>query len=222
MQPETTLTNEFKRDTTLIDKSVNLSTSLARTQAAGKIPSILSSASLNRGTITQGGGTSRYILALNFIELIMDCKNHEQFIGTARLNSSSSLFFKTKFLGSAHQTKFYAQKAGNLNNPSRFRHQLGMALFELNKTMLLKIDLSNQAEIEEAFSKPLELQLWNKVPAKDMYRQADEENLLGSFFIELNELPRAHNVRTKNQKMEKFNCHEGYFVMHDFKKERVS
>jgi hypothetical protein len=121
-----------------------------------------------------------------------------------------------------YQTKFYANAAGNLENPSQFRQALDLAVFSLNKAILLKIDLGNQSEVEEAFSRPLELQLWHKVPARDTYRQNDVENHVGSFFIEMNELSKAHNIRTKNQKTEVFNCHEGYFTMHDFKREHVS
>lgn len=141
---------------------------------------------------------NNYILALNFVELIMDIKNHEEFITISRQNAQSSLFFKTKFLGMNHQTKFYAKQTGNLDALSRFKQNLGMAIFDLNKTILLRVDLGNQAEVEEAFGRPMELQLWHKVPARDIYRQNDVEKLLGTFFIELNELPRVTNARTKN------------------------
>jgi len=43
--------------------------------------------------------------------------------------------------------------------------------------------------------------------------------LIGSFFIELNELPKFHNRRIKSQS--NFVCHESYYTMYDFKMEKV-
>ena len=57
--------------------------------------------------------------------------------------------------------------------------------------------MSNQSEIEEAFAKPLEIQLWYKKEATNKYSQADQEQLLGSFFVELNELSKVRNRRVK-------------------------
>ena len=110
------------------------------------------------------------MLAINFLELIMNAKHHEQLIQQSLKSVSSSLYFTCKFLGLNYQTKFYANSSGNLETPTQFRQALNLAVFRLNKTILLKIDLGCQAEVEEAFSRPLELQLWHKVPARDTYR----------------------------------------------------
>ena len=72
-----------------------------------------------------------------------------------------------------------------------------MANFSIDKTILLPLDLTDQATIESAFGCPLEIQLWNRVTSNVPYRQPDSEDLLGSFFIELNELPKTTNLRVK-------------------------
>lgn len=46
--------------------------------------------------------------------------------------------------------------------------------------------------------------------------------MLGSFFIELNELTKTHNTRVKSSSEGKFLCYEDYFTMHDFRREKVS
>ena len=68
---------------------------------------------------------------------------------------------------------------------------IDMACFGVNKTILLPLDLADQAAIEGAFGRPLEIQLWNRVTSAVPYRQPDSEDLLGSFFVELNELPKV-------------------------------
>ena len=69
--------------------------------------------------------------------------------------------------------------------------------------------------IEQAFARPLEIQLWQKITAKESYKQADSEDLLGSFFIELNELPRSLNMRVKGIVQSRFVCSESYYTMYD-------
>lgn len=66
-----------------------------------------------------------------------------------------------------------------------------MACFEIAKTIFLPVDLNDQRQVEQAFACPLEVQLWHKITSQRAYRQADEEKLIGSFFIELNELPKV-------------------------------
>jgi hypothetical protein len=61
----------------------------------------------------------------------------------------------------------------------------------------LPFDLHDQAMVEKAFACPLEVQLWHRVTSQRPYRQPDEEKLIGSFFVELNELPRVQNTRIK-------------------------
>ena len=74
---------------------------------------------------------------------------------------------------------------------------LNLANFSVNKTILLTLDLADQASIESAFGCPLEIQLWNRVTSSVPYRQPDSEDLLGSFFVELNELTKIKNLRVK-------------------------
>ena len=108
---------------------------------------------------------------------------------------STLLFLKFKFLGNTYQTQFisldensYAQKGMSMQ--SLFMKTINMVCFEISKTVFLPIDLSDQAMVEKAFACPIEVQLWHRVTSQRPYRQPDEEKLLGSFFVELNELPR--------------------------------
>ena len=68
---QSTIENEFKRDATLIDKSVNYSTSMQRAQ--GVMPASIGG--VNTSIAAPLGGT-RYLLAVNFVELIMNSKHH--------------------------------------------------------------------------------------------------------------------------------------------------
>ena len=45
---------------------------------------------------------------------------------------------------------------------------------------------------------------------------------MGSFFVELNELPKIQNKKIKGHRHEHFLCHESYFTMYDFKNEKVT
>lgn len=92
---------------------------------------------------------------------------------------------------------------------------LNLAAFEIKKTILLRLDLSDQATIESAFGCPLEIQLWNRVTSAIPYRQPDSEDLLGSFFVELNELPKTTNLRVKGVRQQKFVCSESYYTLYD-------
>jgi hypothetical protein len=108
-------------------------------------------------TVAGPRGGTKYILAINFLELIMNANYHRPLIQQSLNTSTSSLYFTCKFLGMNYQTKFYANVAGSLENPSQYRQALDLAIFSLNKAIMLKIDLGNQTEVEEAFSRPLEL-----------------------------------------------------------------
>ena len=97
-----------------------------------------------------------------------------------------------------------------------------MANFSIDKTILLPLDLTDQATIESAFGCPLEIQLWNRVTSNVPYRQPDSEDLLGSFFIELNELPKTTNLRVKGIRQQKFTCNESYYTLYDTQRDKVS
>ena len=57
--------------------------------------------------------------------------------------------------------------------------------------------MSDLAQIEGAFGKPLEIQLWHKVESQRTYEKPIKEQMLGQFFVELNELPKMNNRRLK-------------------------
>ena len=97
-----------------------------------------------------------------------------------------------------------------------------MMCFDISKTVFLPLDMGDQGMIEQAFARPLEIQLWQRITAKEAYKQADSEELLGSFFIELNELPRAMNMRVKGVVQSRFICSESYYTMYDANKDGVS
>jgi len=87
---------------------------------------------------------------------------------------------------------------------------------------MLPLDLADQATMESAFGCPLEIQLWNRVTSSIPYRQPDSEDLLGSFFIELNELPKVQNLRVKGCRQDKFTCSEMYYTLYDTQRDQVS
>lgn len=107
---------------------------------------------------------------------------------------------------------------------SSFMKAIGMACFDISKTVFLPIDLNDQAMVEKAFACPVEVQLWHRitVTSQRAYRQPDEEKLIGSFFVELNELSRSSNFRVKGGQQDRFICHEGYYTLHDAKKQGIS
>ena len=74
---------------------------------------------------------------------------------------------------------------------------INMITFDIAKTVFLPIDMSDQKQVEQAFACPLEVQLWHRITSQRPYRQPDEEKLIGSFFVELNELPKIQNMRIK-------------------------
>ncbi len=94
-----------------------------------------------------------------------------------------------------------------------------MMTYDVNRTIFVEVDMSDTYAAEQLFATPLEVQLWHKVTAEVRYAQPSTEELIGSFFVELNELPKFHNRRVKAQP--NFVCHESYFTMYDFKMEKV-
>lgn len=136
-----------------------------------------------------------------------------------KADKNSSLYLKFEFAGKTYQTKFMALTRDT--NP-RLMHEVNMMTLEVNKTVFLDIHMGDPREVEEAFARPLEVQLWHKVASQQRYAQPDREEQVGSFFIELNELPKSQNKRIKGHRHDEFLCHEGYFSMYDFRGERVS
>lgn len=72
--------------------------------------------------------------------------------------------------------------------------------FDVNRTVFVDIDMDNTFEVEDAFGRPLEIQLWHKVTSEQKYAQPSHEDLVGSFFVELNELPKVQNKKIKGHR----------------------
>lgn len=67
---------------------------------------------------------------------------------------------------------------------------LDLQVININKTFFIELDFKNQPQMETALGKPLEIQLWHKIESAQHYQKAEHESLLGSFFIELNEVTK--------------------------------
>ena len=223
----TTQNQSSIRATTMIDKSVNLRNSFANqgedfARAATTLAPVIQSSI---------GQSDRQILALSFNELILHNRNSvlDDSFSLGTKSKAALLYLKFKFLGESYQTKFmslqedqFEQRGGVGAIQSTYMRALNMMCFDISKTIFLPLDMSDQGMIEQAFARPLEIQLWQRITAKEPYKQADSEDLLGSFFIELNELPRAMNMRVKGIVQSRFICSESYYTMYDATKDGVS
>lgn len=156
--------------------------------------------------------SNQFLLGLNFVELVFKNKEHHLFTS----NEQSYMYLKFRFLGQTYQTKFVSNQAA-LHN-SAFLKSLQLSVLDIKKTVFIEVDLLRQAEMEEAFSKPLEVTLWLKREHPTLrYHQPELEVMLGSFFIELNELGKMKNKRVKDQNG-LIQAHEGYFSLYDYQK----
>ena len=101
-----------------------------------------------------------------------------------------------------------------------------MQKFDISKSTFIDIDMGDQLQIEQAFGKPLEVQLWHKIESMRSYEKPIKEEMLGQFFIELNELSKITNKRLKAQQTKqqpgKFQAYEGYFSLHESKRDILS
>jgi len=57
--------------------------------------------------------------------------------------------------------------------------------------------MADSEGVEQAFGKPLEIQLWHKIESNRTYEKPIKEEMLGQFFVELNELSKITNRRLK-------------------------
>lgn len=97
--------------------------------------------------------------------------------------------------------------------------------FEIAKSNFIELDMCEPSEIEQAFGKPLEVQLWHKIESVRTYEKPIKEEMLGQFFIELNELSKVNNKRLRDQESGtpgRMLCYEGYFSMHETKRDTLS
>ena len=200
--------------TTLIDKSVTLRNSMdlnRQAHATSSGPDFNSRAdsslamSLKQPKKESEAGNKK-ILALNFVELILADRQTllDYSYEMGGKGKASLLFLKFRFLGQTYHSKFislnenkFESRGGVHQIQSPQMKALNLASFDIKKTILLTLDLADQSMIENAFGCPLEIQLWNRITSAVPYRQPDSEDLLGSFFVELNELPKVQNLRVK-------------------------
>ena len=70
-------------------------------------------------------------------------------------NDQSYMYLKFRFLGQTYQTKFVSNQ-GTLQN-SVYLRSLQISVLEIKKTVFIEVDLLRQGEVEEAFSRPLEV-----------------------------------------------------------------
>jgi len=127
---------EQLRSATLIDRSVVLNHIRDKT------------GTLERSR--EGSDKCTYYLAMNFVELILqDRPELLEVMQHMELRSMSTLLFlKFKFLGTSYQTQFvsldessYAQKGQTMQ--SQFMKTIGMACFDICKTVFLPVDLND-------------------------------------------------------------------------------
>jgi len=131
-----------------------------------------------------------------------------------QLSQSCHFYLKFSLLGHNYQTKFLSNRGVQTD----FFKSVNMKVFSIGRTVFVNVNLANQKEMEQAFSKPLEIQLWFKKDSLTRYKQPEEETMLGSFFVEINELSKINNRRVKvNDGV--FQAFEGYFSLYDFQKE---
>jgi hypothetical protein len=101
--------------------------------------------------------------------------------------------------------------------------KLKLQRLPIGKSAFIELDLSDLAATEEAFGKPLQIQLWHKVESTRTYEKPVEEACIGQFFVELNDLVRQPSRRLKTEHNPdlpgKFDVFEGYFTMHDAAKD---
>ena len=97
---------------------------------------------------------------------------------------------KYKFLNQVHQTRFLSSQTGNSLSPLNILlDKLHLQKLSIQKSNFIEIDVADQELVEEAFGKPLQIQLWHKIESVRTYEKPIKEQMLGQFFVELNELP---------------------------------
>jgi len=96
---------------------------------------------------------------------------------------------------------------------------------DIGKSTFIDLNMADSNSIEQAFGKPLEIQLWHKIESTRTYEKPIKEELIGQFFVELNELSKMTNSRLKEQNENmpgKFQCYEGYFSMHESRRDKIT
>ena len=159
---------------TLIDKSVTLRNSMdmnrqAQVTSSGPDFNSRATGSLTaslKGKQPQPDLGNQKILALNFVEIVLAERQNllDYSFQMGKKGKASLLFLKFKFLGQTYHTKFislnetqFEPRGGVQQIQSPQMKALNLAAFDIRKTILLPLDLADQAMVEAAFSCPLEI-----------------------------------------------------------------
>lgn len=93
-------------------------------------------------------------------------------------------------MNQVHQTRFLSSQTGNALSPLNILlDKMNLQKLSIQKSNFIELDIYDNQLIEEAFGKPLQIQLWHKVESMRTYEKPIKEQMLGQFFVELNELP---------------------------------
>ena len=143
---------------------------------------------MRTGQVSRGlAQRQKVIIGLDFIELLI--KNRRQ-LTQQSAGQVSRFFLKYKFLNQVHQTRFLSSQTGNSLSPLNILlDKLHLQKLSIQKSNFIEIDVADQELVEEAFGKPLQIQLWHKIESVRTYEKPIKEQMLGQFFVELNELP---------------------------------
>ena len=161
---------------TLIDKSIALASQIKLGSA--------SQVELKR---------TKFILGLNFIELLL--KGRQSLLKQPQ-GLVQKFFLKFRFSSQNHQTKFLGADSSKVLEPlDLLLLKMNLQKLQIKKSVFVEMDFKDQLAMEEAFGKPLEIQLWHKVESTRSYEKPIKEEMLGQFFVELNELTKLTNRR---------------------------
>jgi hypothetical protein len=191
--------------TTLIDKSITLTNQL------------------RLGTMSRvQARKERCILGLNFVELIL---KDRAALAKQVTGQTQRFFLKYRMFNQTFQTKFIGADATNsLDSLNILLDKLKMRRFDISKSNFIDLDMTDSDLMEAAFGKPLEIQLWHKIESVRTYEKPIKEEMIGQFFVELNELSKITNRRLKENNESvpgRFQVYEGYFSMHESKRDRI-
>ena len=116
-------------------------------------------------------------MGLDFIELLL---KNRRVLTQQSPGHVSRFFLKYKFLNRVHQTRFLTSQTGNsLSALNILLDRLNLQKLSIQKTNFIEIDVADQDLVEEAFGKPLQIQLWHKVESVRTYEKPIKEEMIG-------------------------------------------
>lgn len=145
---------------TMIDQSINLNSNI------------------KLGTVTKAHlKKDKLLLGINFIELILK----DKFELSKYIQGQIQRFYlKYRINGQVFQTKFLGSDSNNsLDALNILLLKLKMQRFDILKTNFIELDMKDQQSIEQAFGKPLEVQLWHKIESLKSYERPIQEKMIG-------------------------------------------